>query len=69
MDSPTKDTIDRGKRGSNSYFQDLKQSFVKIPKKVQLLYSRYTGLGVCSGTIKRGCLEAVIAVMTKSFKS
>ena len=29
----------------------------------------YTGLGVSSGTIKRGCLEAVIVVMTKSFKS
>ena len=28
-----------------------------------------TGLGVCSGTIKRGCPEAASAVMTKSFKS
>ena len=27
-----------------------------------------TGLGVCSGTIKRGRLEAVIVVMTISFK-
>ena len=28
-----------------------------------------TGLGVCSGTVKRGSLEAVIVVMTKSFTS
>ena len=34
---------------------------------IKMIDYRFTGWSVCSGTINRGCPEAVCAVMTKSF--